>query len=440
MVPAAPERTLRQAWRGGAWRGGAWRPLGPGDIGHSDGMPDRSFTARYAEELVSLRALGVMLVRGSVNGAVFPFATVLLIEAGLEPAWIGPLAALAAVATLLCAPAWGRLGDLEGRRRMLAAAFLVAAPVALAHASGVVPVLAAAYLAWAAISSAFIPLTDSLVLARLGGSRSRFARARVGASVAYMLVVVLVGATVTYTGLGGAAPGVIGSLLCLAGVGIVAARLRGELRTGTGVAAATVGQARLLAGALAGVRRHRWFLLGLAVTFAGANAPAIFTGPRVAEVGGSGWEVGLAIAAGTLVEIPAFLLLPWLLAGAGSRGLFLVGGLLLGVAGILTAVAPTPELLIAARLLFGAGFAWVMITSLGAITGAASRTEHAVAAALHFAASAAGSLLVALAGVPLVGITGSVSAVLAAAALGAPVGALVALRAWPAVSGARPPG
>jgi MFS family permease len=391
---------------------------------------DRSFGTRYASELVTLRALGLMLVRGSVNGAVAPFATVIVIQAGLSPALVGPLAAGGAVATLLTAPAWGRLGDLRGRRRVLALSFLLGAPVALAHASGSLAVVAAAYLGWAAIASAFVPLTDSLVLARLEGSRSRFSRVRVGASAAYMVVVVIVGAAISFTAAGWAAPGLIGAGLCVAGAAIVAARLRGELRSGSGAGVGS--QVGLVEGVLAGVRRHRGFLVGLALVFAGATAPAIFTGPRVAEVGGSGWEIGLAIAAGTLVELPAFLVLPWLLALVGGRRLFLVGGLLLGVAGFLSAVAPTPALLIAARLLFGAGFAWVIIPSLGAISSAADATEHAATAALHFATSAAGSLIVAVAGLPLVSLTGSVSAVLAAAALAAPVGTLIALRAWPA--------
>jgi len=395
-----------------------------------------------APETVTLRALVLMLVRGSVNGAVAPFATIILIESGLSPALVGPLAAGAAIATLLTAPAWGRLGDRHGRRRVLAASFLVGAPIAAGHATGVLPVIAVAYLAWAAVASAFVPLTDSLVLARLGGSRSRFSQVRVGASTAYMIVVVVVGAAVAFTPLGWAAPGLIGVGFCLLGTAAVVARLRGEIRTGTGVAVGV--QTGLLEGIRAGVARHRWFLVGLAMALAGANAPAIFTGPRMAEVGGSGFDIGLAIAAGTLVELPAFLVLPWLLPLVGSRRLFLVGGLLLGVAGMLSAIAPTPTLLIAARLLFGAGFAWVVITSLGAITSAASSTEHAASAALHFSASAAGSLLVALAGFPLVMLTGSVAAVLAAAAIAAPIGTVIALRAWPAgttatASAGRPP-
>ena len=378
---------------------------------------------------MELRLLVIMFLRGSTYGAFGPFASVLVIQAGLPTALVGPLAAAGAVATLLFAPMWGRLGDRHGRRRVLVLAFLAGAPAAAGHATGSLPLLIAAYLAWAVVASAFVPLVDSLSLTRLGGSRSRFARVRIGASSGYIVASLVAGFLVSFTAIGWAWPGLLGTVLCLAAAGAVAARLRGELRSGTGLAA--VGGPGLLEGVRAGVGRQRWFLAGLALVFAGSSAPSIFTGPRLAEIGGSGWDIGLATASGTIVELPAFLLLPWMLRWVGGRRVFLIGGVLLGVSGVLAAVAPTPVLLILARLLFGAGYAWVVIPSLGAILSMASPTEQAASAALHFASQAAGSLVVALAGLPLVGLTGSVFGVLVAAALAAPVGALVALRAWP---------
>jgi MFS family permease len=387
---------------------------------------------------MSLRLLVLMFLRGSSYGAFGPFASVLMIQAGLPPALVGPLAAAGAIATLLFAPTWGRLGDRSGRRRMLVVAFLAATPAAVGHATGSLPLIIAGYLGWAVMSAAFVPLIDSLALTRLGGSRSRFARVRIGASTGYITASLIAGALVSFTALGWAGPGLLGAILCLVTAGTVAVRLRGELRSGTGLA--VEGGPGLLEGVRTGVGRYRVFLLGMALVFAGSNAPSIFTGPRVAEIGGSGWEIGLATAAGTLVELPAFLVLPWMLAWIGGQRLFLLGGVLLGVSGVLAAVAPTPALLIAARLLFGAGYAWIVIPSLGAILSAARPGEQAASAALHFASSAAGSLIVAVAGLPLVGLTGSVSGVLVAAAVAAPIGALLALRGWPKAPPPKAPG
>jgi MFS family permease len=379
---------------------------------------------------MTLRLLVLFLLRGSVYGCVGPWAAVLLINAGLNAALVAPLAAAAAIVTLVAAPTWGRLGDRHGRRRMLVVAFLLGAPAALGHAAGVLTILIPAYLAWAIVSSAFAPLADSLALARFEGSRSRYARVRVGASTGYILASLVVGATITFTGVAWSAPGLIGAGLCVATASVVAVRLGNELRSGTGVA--QEGGEGLLHAIRTGIGRYRWFLLGLALVYAGANAPSLFTGPRIAEIGGTGWDIGLATAAGTLVEVPAFLAVPVVLRLLGGRRMFLVAGFLLGASGLMTALAPTPALLIAARLLFGAGFAWAALPSLAAVLAAAPADGQAGASALHFATGAVGSLLVAAAGLPLVGMTGSVAAVLAVAALVTPIGAVACVRTWPA--------
>ena len=378
---------------------------------------------------MTLRLFLLMLVRGATYGAIGPFASVLAIRAGLPVALVGPLAATAAVLTLLSAPVWGRFGDRLGRRRVLVAAFCLGAPAAAGQAAGLLPVFVVAYLVWAVASSAYVPLVDSLSLARLDNSRSRFARVRAGATSGYMAAALAVGAAVSFTAAGWVVPGIVAAVLAVTAAAAVAVQLGSELRTGTGIAADAPGGP--WSGVATQVRQHGVFLAGLVLVFGGANAPSIFMGPRVAEIGGSGWEIGLATMAGALTEVPAFLLLPAVLPRLGARRLFLLGGFLLGMSGVLSAVAPTPTLVIVASLLFGAGYAWMIVPSLGAIAGAAPPTRQTAATALHFAASAAGSLLVAVVAVPLVGLTGSVSAALAVAALGGPIGALIAAQAWP---------
>jgi MFS family permease len=372
----------------------------------------------------------LMVARGSTFGALSPYLTVLAIRAGLPVALVGPLSAASAIITLIVAQAWGGFGDRLGRRRVLVVAYLVGASAAASLAIGVLPVFLVGYVVWSIASSAYIPLVDSISLARLGGSRARFARVRAGATSGWIVTTIAVGAAISLTGAGWAVPGTVAAVLALMTASGVALRLgRNELRSGTGAGAGAPGG--LWSGVGAQIRRQGAFLAGLVLVFGGANAPGIFTGPRVAELGGSGFEIGLATAASSISELPAYVLLPLLLTRVGGRRLFLIGGCLLGLSGLLSAVAPTPSLVVVARLLFGAGFAWVVVPSLGAIAGAAAPSRQAAATSLHFATSAAGSLVVAIAGLPLVGLTGSVSLVLAVAAIGAPVGALIAAQAWP---------
>ena len=370
-----------------------------------------------------------MLIRGSAFGAIAPFATVLALRAGLPAGLLGPVAAAGAVVTLVMSPLWGSAGDRRGRRRMLVLAFALGIPVSAAFAPPWLALFLVAYLAWAVVSSAFMPLVDSVSLDRLGGSRSRYARVRAGASAGYIIAALAVGAAMTVTSLAWAAPGVAGAVLCAIGAGGVAARLRGELRTGTGLAG-TEG-ASVLAGVRSLVGRRRVLLTGLLLLFAAANAPGIFIGPRIVELGGSGWDIGVATATGAIAEVPAFLLVPFMLRHLGGRRLFILAGFILGVSGALAAVVPTPLLVSLVRLGFGAGFAWMVVPALGALVGSARPTEQASASALLSASGAAGSLLVAIVGLPLVGLAGSLSGVLLVAALLAPVGALIGARDWP---------
>lgn len=388
--------------------------------------------------MIAARLALLLFTRGSILGAIAPFATVLALRAGLPAALLGPLAAAGAVAMLVVSPAWGAAGDRRGRRRMLVVAFAAAAPVAAAFAVVSLPLFVVAYLAWSTVSCAFIPLADSVALDRLDGSRSRFARVRASASTGYIVSVLGVGAAITVTTLAWTAPGIVGAILCTLAACGVAVRLRAELRTGTGLAAS--GGPSVLAGVRTQVGRRKALLAGMVLVFAGTTAPAIFIGPRVAELGGSGWDLGVATAAGTIAELPAFLLVPFMLQRLGGRRLFVLAGFIIGVSGALSAVAPTPILVSIARLAFGAGFAWMIIPSLGALVGAARPTEQASASALLSAAAAAGTLLVAAVGLPILGIAGSLSAVLVVAALLAPIGALLSATDWPAARLRRAPG
>lgn len=391
----------------------------------------------------------LMVLRGSVYGTVGPYLSLILLDAGLPLELVGPLAGLGALITLVGAPWWGRTGDLFGRRRVMAFSMALGIPVLAALTLDPLPAVVLASCAWAFVSAAWVPLGDSLTLDRIGGDRATFARMRVGASSGYVATVLVGGALVSGTALGWDAPAVVGIVATGLTAIAISAWMRGRMVTGRGVAwlPAEVrvaerdarrsgappdpGAPPPIPTTLGQARRHALFVLGMVGVFAGTNAPGVFIGPRVDELGGSGLDIGLATAAGTLAEFPAYLLIGAVLTALRPRATFLLGSLLMGVSGVISAVVGTPELVVAARLLFGAGYSWMIVPSVAAIAAAGGPRERASLTGLHFATSAGGTLLVAVAGLPLVALTGSSSLVLVVAGLLTPLGALLALRGWP---------
>jgi predicted MFS family arabinose efflux permease len=317
--------------------------------------------------------------------------------------------------------------------------------------------LIAAVMVWTAASAAFIPIGDSMTLSRLQNDRARYSRVRIGATIGYCVAAVAVGLAALSIGWGAIA--LVGGLLCLAGTIVLLARLQNDRRARR-VALATRGQhaeaglewaAPEAAGSVAESAgdeagalslfariRDRWvFIAGLAIVFAGANAPTIFVGPKLVTIGGSPFDVGIATAASAIIEVPAFLILPALMARFGGRRLFVLGTVLMTLSSIGTALAPLPEIVVIARLLFGAGYAAMIVPSLSAIAASARPGEGSAIQALHFGANAAGTLLVAVIGLPLAE-GGGASAIMAGAAIAAPIGAVVAVRRWPRARVAQP--
>jgi|GEM_PF-6280944 PPP family 3-phenylpropionic acid transporter len=406
---------------------------------------------------MSFRLFIFMFLRGGAYGAIAPFGAIALIDAGVSVGLIGPIAGIGALITIIAAPAWGALGDRKGRRKMLAIAFAIAGIAALGHVMGARGPLIAAVMVWTAASAAFIPIGDSMTLSRLQNDRARYSRVRIGATIGYCVAAVAVGLAALSIGWGAIA--LVGGLLCLAGTIVLLARLQNDRRARR-VALATRGQhaeaglewaAPEAAGSVAESAgdeagalslfariRDRWvFIAGLAIVFAGANAPTIFVGPKLVTIGGSPFDVGIATAASAIIEVPAFLILPALMARFGGRRLFVLGTVLMTLSSIGTALAPLPEIVVIARLLFGAGYAAMIVPSLSAIAASARPGEGSAIQALHFGANAAGTLLVAVIGLPLAE-GGGASAIMAGAAIAAPIGAVVAVRRWPRARVAQP--
>lgn len=395
-----------------------------------------------------IRLFGLMFLRGAVYGTVAPFISILLLRAGLPLGFLGPLAGAGAVITLVMAPWWGRLGDLYGRRRVYVMTNALAIGILFAFTSDALPVLVVANLAWAFVSSSFVPLIDSFTLDRLDGARTRFARARMGGSLGYAILVIGIGAAITYGAVAWDTPGLAGGLIATATALVVALRLRDELRTGRGVAWAPGDDGRRRRGTAFGVpstadqvRRYRPFLLGLVGVFATVSTLFVYVPARIASLGGTGLDIGLGAASPALAELPALLGLSVFLRRFGTKATFAIGATALLVAALLVAFLPSPTLVVLALALFGLGFAWTTLPSMAALAASGGPRERASLTGLHFATSAAGTLVVATLGFVLLALPSDLPGTTLMLALGAwlaPLGAVVALRGWPAPVGSVP--
>jgi MFS family permease len=123
------------------------------------------------------------------------------------------------------------------------------------------------------------------------------------------------------------------------------------------------------------------FLLGAFLTWLGMSAVLSFTPIRFTELGAGASIVGLggAIAAG--IEVPLMLRFPNLARRFGSERLLILGSVLTAARGIVAGIAPDSNVLLAASVFGGLGYA------LFAIGGITYVSEHVP---LELAATAQG--------------------------------------------------
>jgi len=328
-------------------------------------------------------------------GAYVPYIAVYLGSRGLELGTVGALIALHAAISLIAAPGWGALADGIGdaRRPLLVAGLLAGGAAAAVGLVDTLPLLAASMVLLAASTAGMIPLTDSRVV-RVMGDRNRFGQARASGSAAFIAMAFAAGAVVERLGPAG------GFLLyapLLAVTGIAAyllLRLPGDTRIGASPAAApgsrrtTLGETA--ATALRGLapatiatvlRQPRFglFFVASVVTWLSHAAFQGFVSIRIADLGGDATMIAAAWSIGALVEVPLMLSFPRLARRFGAERLIVVGGLAFGLRALLTSLAPTAALIVAAGAVGGVGFAFVYVGTVTWVAGAAPRSVQATA-------------------------------------------------------------
>lgn len=128
-------------------------------------------------------------------GVYSPFLSAHYTSLGLSAAQTGILLAATPVCALAIQPLWSTIADKLGRRRAVIVILCLAAAVLAPLyylASTFVPVLLVTF-AFSAFFSGLLPLSDSLVIELADRSGLDFSRIRMGGTIGYAIVVLIVG-------------------------------------------------------------------------------------------------------------------------------------------------------------------------------------------------------------------------------------------------------
>ena len=279
---------------------------------------------------------GIYTAVGLSTASIAPFIPVILKGRGLDPATIGVLAALAAVAATLVVPAWGHLADaIVGRARAFQIGLLIAASLAAGLLLDLPLVaVAAMFASFTVFASLFIGLADALAVVDLPAPERQYGALRAHASLSFTVGVVAVGFLYSWAGYG-AAPAVFLIWACtlLFLVGRIpdrtaASHLRSSRHETEGERGGRFGSP----GRASAVQPRLWLVLAIfALAFAGLQGALTFIGIRIVELGGQPSDVAISFGVAALAEIPGLVAAGWLGRRIGLRWLFVASLLLYGL-------------------------------------------------------------------------------------------------------------
>jgi hypothetical protein len=299
-------------------------------------------------------------------------------------------------------------------------------PIALALA------IAALAAAWAGIT----PMVDSRAVRLV--HRDRFGQARASGSAAFIVVAFAAGAAVRQLGPGGMfvlyAP-------LIAAMGLAAWWLLRERVTERG-ANGTAGRRRVAGMALRGLapsvilgvlrlpRLGLFFVASVAIWSSQAALQG-FVSLRVAALGGDATMIAAVWSLGALLEVPLMLAFPRLARAIGAERLIMIGAFAFGLRSLGTALATTPEQIVAVSAFGGFGFAFVYV---GTVTWVAGAVPHRVLATAQGIVTGTAFSIGAIAGSVLGGALGGalgLQALFGAAAAGFALGGVLV---WAAIA------
>lgn len=312
------------------------------------------------------RAVGLVvllfLLNGVANGVFAPFAPAILIERGLSATWLGVIGAVVSLLFVGLAGAWGHLADVVlGRGRALALALAASAGLLAVFALPMpVAAIGLAYAAYSTVYGLLFPLQDALAVNALPDPGRQYGTVRGMQSGAFALASVAAGAAWERVGYGPAVPTFI--VLAIPAI-LVALRMP------------DVARARLQTSARGGAVREALrvqprlprLLLAIGLANVGVFAGLTFLPLLIVRLGGASGAIGLAVAVTAAVEVVAMPVVSRLLARFGPRAVLSTSVALLAVVFAWWAVAPSPEYVIAAAVLYGAAWSGMWVGSVTTI-------------------------------------------------------------------------
>lgn len=298
----------------------------------------------------------LFVLNGIAVAVVLPFASVILADRGFGPAAIGLVMALTSVATVVSVAAWGHVGDVVlGRVRAMQLAALAAAGFLLVFSLPAPPLLiGSAYVAFAACYGAVVPLSDALAVNAMRDPGREYGRVRSLTSASFALA--SIGLGLVYGAFGYWPAAAMFAVVAIASV-VVGGRVPdlGRATIATRRRGGAIREAFAVQPALPRV------LVAIGLVYAGMLAGFTFLPLRIVELGGGAPEVALASAVAATVEIAAMVAAGRLVPRIGLRALFAGSAFLYVVSLALWAVLPSPEAIIASRVISGAGYAGLWI-------------------------------------------------------------------------------
>jgi PPP family 3-phenylpropionic acid transporter len=279
---------------------------------------------------------------------IAPFLVLYYQSLGFSGTQIGILAGLTPLVTMVSAPFWTGLADQTRRHRLIMSMALfmsVVILIAVPSFSAFMPILLLIILfnAFYAPVSSF---TDSATMHMLGDKKELYGRVRLGGTFGFGIAALIAGVYVQTYGLRYAFWA--GALLLLLALLVSQKLIFGQAHAGVAI---KQGLRVLLVN-------RRWILfliLALAGGFALAANNAYFL-PYLKELGtAEGW-MGVALAIGTLSEVPVLFFGNRLLRRFTANGLLLLAMIITGLRLVALAIVRTPEAALLLQLTTGLTF------------------------------------------------------------------------------------